>query len=824
MATSVSVNTKTDLVSVESLSYMRPIVITFKATDCKPKARMYALFDGVGVNEFITPKHGVDAGIAGGRIFADEYGVIEGTFSVPSMTFNTGVKTFKLTENPRWDSEEINGSLYGYCIADFTSTGIKQIYQNTITTTITNTVTITVVDPVVPASTKSDPLAQSFFTYGVTGGCFITSIDLYFYAKSEEIPLIVEIREMVNGYPGPSLVNEYARVSKTPSEIKLSDDASVPTNFKFETPFYLEEDKDYCFVVLSNSKDYYMFTCTMGERSFETDRIVFEQPYLGSLFKSQNNDTWTAEQYEDIKFKIYKAEFDIDSPGFVNMYSTSPPTYISSSCLSTTASSNVIRAELTWNHNLDVGNKVALAVDSRGKYNGIAASNLAGVFNVTSVLTPRVFEFVASASATSTGTIDNGGMVTHCVIDNKGTGYDESDPPIITFQTAPIGGVTATGTAVIELGKITSIKITNPGSGYITAPTVDITGATGSGASARASLDVKFAITTNRGYSMVTPGLSNVVASGTAIDATYNWTKGNYEGGNITTYTAGDAIKFNLSQKNWLPLNAILASGYNENSIMSGQRSAVLSLNLSSTNKNLSPYISKKNAIAMFSGHLINNQPDEDLLSTNPNGSVDSIEVVSGGVGYTVAPTVTLVNQYGCPGTGATASASISGGVVIGVSITNPGTGYLKPPTVVFTGDCSVVATATSYLNDFNSELQPNSGTAKARYLTQINYLSGATDSARCFVEAYSGHNSSVDVYIRTSLKSNGVVHKEQNWQIMNCDTERNKSEYDGQTLDYEFYLDSMEQFDTYDIKIVMRSTNPIDVPWLKNLRAILTV
>ena len=38
--------------------------------------------------------------------------------------------------------------------------------------------------------------------------------------------------------------------------------------------------------------------------------VVSAQPMLGSLFKSQNGSTWTASQYEDLKFNLYAAEFE----------------------------------------------------------------------------------------------------------------------------------------------------------------------------------------------------------------------------------------------------------------------------------------------------------------------------------------------------------------------------------------------------------------------------------------------------------------------------------------------------------------------------------
>ena len=37
-------------------------------------------------------------------------------------------------------------------------------------------------------------------------GIFITSLDAYFKTKSDTIPVKAEIRNMVNGYPGPKVL------------------------------------------------------------------------------------------------------------------------------------------------------------------------------------------------------------------------------------------------------------------------------------------------------------------------------------------------------------------------------------------------------------------------------------------------------------------------------------------------------------------------------------------------------------------------------------------------------------------------------------------
>ena len=47
--------------------------------------------------------------------------------------------------------------------------------------------------------------------------------------------------------------------------------------------------------------------------------IITQQPYLGSLFKSQNGGTWDPSQYEDLKMTLYAAEFS-NSTGIARFY------------------------------------------------------------------------------------------------------------------------------------------------------------------------------------------------------------------------------------------------------------------------------------------------------------------------------------------------------------------------------------------------------------------------------------------------------------------------------------------------------------------------
>ena len=77
--------------------------------------------------------------------------------------------------------------------------------------------------------------------------------------------------------------------------------------------------------------------------------------------------------------------------------------------------------------------------------------------------------------------------VTGVTITNPGSGYTSA--PTVTFTTSTGGGtpVTATGSAVLRT-EVTSVTVTNRGSGYPSPPSVTITGGGGSGATATAIL------------------------------------------------------------------------------------------------------------------------------------------------------------------------------------------------------------------------------------------------------------------------------------------------------------------------------------------------
>jgi len=84
-------------------------------------------------------------------------------------------------------------------------------------------------------------------------------------------------------------------------------------------------------------------------------------------------------------------------------------------------------------------------------------------------------------------------------------------------------------------------------------------------------------------------------------------------------------------------------------------------------------------------------------LNVNPQlRSVQNVDVVNSGYGYTTTP---LVRFIGGGGSGAAATASIGDGVVGIVTLTSSGSGYTTSPTITFTGISSVSAAATAVVS-----------------------------------------------------------------------------------------------------------------------------
>jgi hypothetical protein len=108
--------------------------------------------------------------------------------------------------------------------------------------------------------------------------------------------------------------------------------------------------------------------------------------------------------------------------------------------------------------------------------------------------------------------------------------------------------------------------------------------------------------------------------------------------------------------------------------------------------------------------------------NVNPNlKSVQSVEVINAGYGYTIAPKVAFFGD----GVGSAATTTIGNGVIGIVTITNGGSGYTLPPQITFTGISTVSAAATAVVSSAGSITQIRITNAGLGYTEVPNIIIG---------------------------------------------------------------------------------------------------
>ena len=253
-----------------------------------------------------------------------------------------------------------------------------------------------------------DPVCQSFMV-DQEDGLFVTSVDLFFAKKSSVIPATVQIRTMVNGYPTTTIV-PFAEISVDSADITTSNDASEATRFTFPSPVYLTNATEYAICMMASNTDFEIYTAKMGDTTLDGTRLISQQPYLGSMFKSQNSSTWTAEQNEDVKFTINRAKFTTNTIGNVHLVNDVVPVEdLAKNPIVTTASSGVITV-LHRNHGMhSTDNNVTIAGVPSGTFNGISSANINGTYTTIGNIKLDSYTVTAQNSDTATATGDIGG-------------------------------------------------------------------------------------------------------------------------------------------------------------------------------------------------------------------------------------------------------------------------------------------------------------------------------------------------------------------------------------------------------------------------------
>ena len=682
---SESVGTK--VISTAMVPFVRASNINFEGFDFLPNTQVYPFFDVKGVAEHTKPLAGFsrnDASLINGdALVTSASGRIKGVFSVPdpkiqgNPKFRTGEISFRLTSSPT-NITSVDPITAGE--TNYQAVGVLRTEQETIIATRNAEIRRTSVSqnmhsnngPVENVAGQSssfddspggdggdssddgeDPLAQTFLIDKV-GGIFLTSCDLFFESKDDTFPVTVEIREVLNGFPGPRVV-PFSRVVKDPVDVTIDVTAQVATNFKFNSLVYLQANLEYCIVVIANVPTYKVWIARLGETEIQStlaeaqtggtstsatnvlfsERTVSKQPAMGVLFKGHNNRTWAPSLTEDLKFNLYRAKF---SPltGTIPLVNASNPTKsLFENALTFLDGSAVIQVRhrdhqmyvTTNNVTIDgvksgASTTLSTAIDSDDTTivlaSGTNFDDTSGKFSrdTSNVYYIKIDDEIITYTSISTNTISGATRGT-----NSTTAISHAAGATVELymlHKIPFTEINTTHTSIGNIG-IDSYTIT-----VTSSAAIDSTGTThaqNGENSVTATENILYDVSKSQIGGIKLPG-TNIVAKKRPSTAT----SPSGAQTSFTKTTVSNSINIPLNENVYYDVPYMVASDINQDNEMSSEKSLALDLTLTSQSSNISPFIDSERMSMIAVGNRVNNiDSSADVYPTSEyNDSTES--------------------------------------------------------------------------------------------------------------------------------------------------------------------------------------------------------
>lgn len=430
---------------------------------------------------------GAQCSVSTQDLIADNFGDLIGCLYVrnpfssllPSAIFNSGDKVFKLKStgtSPNTASislvvQSCESTLY---LSENSNSSNKSIIRRPIVVNSSN------------IGNLKSLLSQTFKVDSVGG--FLSSIDLFFASKDDSEKLTVEIREVdLGGIPTNKLLQNFARVQLLPKDINISTNGETKTNFKLPSPLYLEPNKQYSITIYSpSSQKYSVWTAESNKATLKTQnypnsqQVVYSNQLVGgNLFKPQNGASASSSLLQDLKFKLYKAQFVsagtvfFTNPILGNSYSESydinyeklvtnpitgfPQKYVVG------ITTSYLNNFYTYGKKIQFSNgNYGFIEKSGGKISGITTTNVGvGYSNGTYTEVPlyTIQGFGPNVYGASADLTFANGKLSKTVIINSGSGYSKGDLLGISTGYNPSGSGALV--SVSDINGIDTLLLTN---------------------------------------------------------------------------------------------------------------------------------------------------------------------------------------------------------------------------------------------------------------------------------------------------------------------------------------------------------------------------
>lgn len=794
--------------------------------------------------------------VAGDSIITNANGEAQLLFAIPqteNLRFRTGQRSFVLSDASTAASFEYTSRGR----ANYYAQGILETKQATFISTrnavlvseqVSQNETITQTSERIVSDTGwYDPLAQTFLVQQ-EGGAFLTKVDVYFATKDASIPVNLEIREVVNGYPG-KYVLPFSKVTLKPENVNISTNTvdmpdgtvaksyDTPTTFTFSSPVFVQNNQEYCIVLASDSNSYKVWISNTGDKIPNSSRFISEQPYAGVLFKSQNGSTWTANQDQDLKFTLYRAKFATNTTGAVEFINDVLPLQtLDKDPFETNVGTAKVRV-YQKNHGFATNSLVTISNSDTTKINGNTATG-----TITCATGSTQVDGVSTAFETDIGTTTIGrGSVLRRASDNAYIGIvssvTDNDTLILTANAAITIGTAVAFKVVDSINGVPSTEIYKS---HTITSIVDndsyVITCTNNAIARGYSGGLTVTANQNTVYNAVQPIIQCQNFSDTTALFSMKTTSGKSVNGSETPYAIDASFTgITPNDTNYFATPRLIASEQNQTSLLSGNPSVRLLCQMSTTNDSLSPIIDTHRTSLVTISNTINS-PSETTIN---QVALDDVSLLSANttIAFTTATNACVISSTNATARGLLQTIQVGKFITVSgaASGSNNGTfrvtkvvddGTTASVTVYNTGATAVAGAAITIVlkNHFVDEISPLGTSTHSKYVTKKIGLTTPATTLKIRLAVNVPTKSNLKVYYKTSAVGNKNAYSTINYAEINPDnlTALPKVEY-GNTdfTDVDFTLTDLTPFDAFTVKLVMTSTNSSEIPKAKDLRVI---
>ena len=712
------------------------------------------------------------------NLIVDDYGTFDGVFFIPNtdtLRFRTGERVFRLIDevnnNPETGNhtskaekiyratgiaEEREQTILNIRRAEFVRDRVQdtQIVSRDVRGAIsTNRTLVRTINNNRRGRRSHDPLGQTFINQGDEGS-FITKIDLYFASVGQR-PVIVQLVNTVDGHPSLKVI---AQKTLQASQVTASDDATVATTFEFDSPVYLKDDVEYAVLIKVDEPGTKVWYSEVGQTNVTDNRLVSANPLAGTLFLSQNGQSWTPHQYKDLKFTMYRASFDtavVGTPTFVNNAVSKQK--LQTNPFEVNTSTAIVRV-IQKNHGFVNGDKVTISGVADGFYGansttiGIPASEFNGSHTVANA-TIDSYTITLTAGNITNSTAD----LVHGFVGGSG----------ITATRNLVGDIVQPSVSQIKLPDTSlTYNFTGINTGYTRQSSVNLLENANYYPTSRlivASEENQDANLDGRSVDTLTGTSAKLIAT---MSTTNDYVSPVIDSQRISLcMTSNRVSNYSRTDVNVSALDDRTVASANTNIAFSNTNSTITSADATTQASLLTLDEGKEITVTGAS-------------NSNNNTTYTITEVSSDGATITVTP---------APGTNESASSAVT------------------------------IVQHEKYLDG----IAPTGTSNIANYITKRFSLENPSTALKILYEMNRPGNCTVNVYYKIIEDGDTRNFDDIPYVLTSTDTTDSADEIESVFRERTHTIGSLNTFATVAIKVEMKSSNTVDVPRIKNLRVL---